>query len=70
LITKFTDLKFVLNETGKLIPEMDISLVNVAVVPQESVNSYTIETVKGQKKVTVEVNYEFVSNRTYVTNYR
>lgn len=49
---------------------MDISLVNVAVVPQESVNSYTIETVKGQKKVTVEVNYEFVSNRTYVTNYR
>lgn len=59
-----------LNETGKLIPEMNLSLVNVAVVPQETLNSYTIETVKGSKKVTVELNYEFVSNRTYVTNYR
>lgn len=70
LMNKFSDLKFVLNETDKLIPAMNISLVNIAVVPRESVNSYIIETIKGQSKVTVELNYELVSNKSYVISYK
>jgi hypothetical protein len=52
------------------VPEIDPNQVSVSVMPQDSVNSYTIQTVKGQNKVTIELNYEVVSNRTYVTNYK
>lgn len=69
-MTKFTDLKFVYQETVKLVPEIDPQQVTVVVKPQDSINSYTIQTVKGNNKVTVELNYEVVSNRTYVTNYK
>lgn len=69
-MTKFVDLKFVLEETSKLVDQIDLNEVNIAVVPQDSVNSYTIQTVKGQNKITVELNYEVITNRTYVTNYK
>ena len=42
----------------------------MAVIPRGTVNSYTIETVKKDKKVTVELNYEILSNKTYVTDYK
>lgn len=41
-MTKFVDLKFVLEETSKLVDQIDLNEVNIAVVPQDSVNSYTI----------------------------
>lgn len=69
-MTKFRDLRFVISETTKLIPTLNVSDVSVAVLPQDSVNSYTIVTTEGQKKVTVELNYEVVTNKTYVTNYK
>lgn len=69
LVKKFTDLKFVLEETQSVASGMDLSNANVAVIPKDSVNSYIIESVKGDKKVTVELNYEILTNKTYVTNY-
>lgn len=42
----------------------------VSVVVKDSVNSYVIQTVQGQTKVTVEVNYDVVSNKTYITNFQ
>ena len=69
-MTKFVDLKFVLEETSKLVDQIDLNEVNIAVVPQDSVNSYTIQTVKNQNKITIELNYEVITNRTYVTNYK
>ena len=69
LKTKFNDFKFVLEETQSVAQGVDISNINIAVTPRDTVNVYTIETVKGDKKVTVDVNYEILTNRTYVTNY-
>lgn len=50
---KFTDLKVVLEEVKKTVTEIDMTAVNVAVIPRDSVNSYTIQTVKDNKQVTV-----------------
>jgi hypothetical protein len=69
LTTKFNDFKFVLEETKSVTTDIDFENINVAVVPRDTVNVYTIETVKKDEKVTVELNYDIVTNRTYVTKY-
>ena len=70
LTVKFNDIKFVIPELQTLVPGIDTGAINVAVVPRDTVNSYTIQTVKGDKKVTVEINYEVATNKTYVTDYK
>lgn len=70
MTTKFNDIKFVIPQLESVVPGVDTGSINVAVVPRDSVNSYTIQTVKGDKKVTVEINYEVATNRTYVTDYK
>ena len=69
LKTQFNDFKFVLEEAQVATQGIDTSNINIVVTPKDTVNVYTIETVKGDKKVTIEINYEILTNRTYVTNY-
>ena len=69
LKTQFNDFKFVLEEAQVATQGIDTSNINIVVTPKDTVNVYTIETVKGDKKATIEINYEILTNRTYVTNY-
>lgn len=69
LTTKFNDLKFVVSQVQTVIPGIDLSKVDVTVQPKDSVNSYTFQTVQGINQVSVQLNYDIVSNKTYVTNY-
>ena len=42
----------------------------VSVLPKGSLNSYVIESVVEQQKVTVQLNYDFASSTAYVTHYQ
>lgn len=56
-------------ETKEIVENIDLEKVNVAVVAKDSVNSYTIQTEQNSQQITVQLNYEAATNRTYVTNY-
>ncbi len=62
-------MKFVVNQVQAVVPEIDLTKVDVTVQPKDSVNSYTFQTVQGINQVSVQVNYDIISNSTYVTNY-
>lgn len=59
-----------MTEVQDIIPEVKTESLSIAVMPKGSVNSYTVQTVQNDKKVTVEVNYDVATNRTYVTDYQ
>lgn len=42
LTTKFNDIKFVIPELQVLVPGINTEAINMAVIPRDSVNSYTI----------------------------